>query len=292
MATFAPYEVTEAAGTHVAGQRVVPGHVLWLTPAQAQYELIRGTIIRVSTGQTPNEGIGGFRGLNDVDLEGILDADLIQYDAATGKLRPASQITEAVRPTMASASRSGVNVDVTITHGLGTDYTLPANARRVFWLLRADGRTVPITSVSRQSATVLRCVAAFAPNLGTASGATSNAAGYVVGETVITLASAGTGAFVKGDLVLVAGDDPVPYEVAVGDADVSNGGSITLVEPGLRKAIPASATGITLAPSTLVCYDRKAFNQENGIGFADAADLPYDNSDAAARLRAGVVTVA
>lgn len=80
---------------------------------------------------------------------------------------------------------------------------------------------------------------------GTASGATTDNAGYAVGDTVITLASAGTGTIVAGDVITFAGDTN-KYVVASGDADVSNGGTITLAAPGLRVAIAASATNITV----------------------------------------------
>lgn len=79
---------------------------------------------------------------------------------------------------------------------------------------------------------------------GTNSGSTTNAAGYAVGATVITLAVAGTGTHLAGDVITFAGDTN-QYVVASGDADVSNGGTITLAAPGLRKAIPAAATAIT-----------------------------------------------
>lgn len=81
---------------------------------------------------------------------------------------------------------------------------------------------------------------------GTASGSTTNAAGYAVGATVITLASAGTGSILVGDSITFAGDTN-QYVVASGDADVSGGGTITLAAPGLRQAIGTSATAITVA---------------------------------------------
>lgn len=80
---------------------------------------------------------------------------------------------------------------------------------------------------------------------GTASGATTNNAGYAEGATVITLASAGTGTIIAGDVITLA-DDSNQYVVAAGDADVFNGGTITLAAPGLRKAVPAAATNITV----------------------------------------------
>jgi len=83
------------------------------------------------------------------------------------------------------------------------------------------------------------------PTAGTAAGATTDAAGYAKGATVITLATAGTGAILAGDVITFAGDTN-QYVVASGDADVSGGGTITLQETGLRQALPASATAITV----------------------------------------------
>lgn len=80
---------------------------------------------------------------------------------------------------------------------------------------------------------------------GTASGATTDATGYAIGSTTITLASAGTGTILAGDVVTFAGDTN-KYLVTTGDSDVSNGGTIVLAEPGLRIAIAASATAITV----------------------------------------------
>lgn len=85
---------------------------------------------------------------------------------------------------------------------------------------------------------------------GTGASATTNNAGYAVGATVITLASAGTGTIVAGDLITFAGDTN-KYQVASGDTDVSNGGTITLAAPGLRQAIPAAATNITVVNSSV-----------------------------------------
>lgn len=87
------------------------------------------------------------------------------------------------------------------------------------------------------------------PTAGTGASATTNNAGYAVGATVITLASAGTGTIVAGDVITFAGDTN-QYVVASGDADVSNGGTITLNAPGLRVAIPASATNITVVKNS------------------------------------------
>jgi hypothetical protein len=85
---------------------------------------------------------------------------------------------------------------------------------------------------------------------GTGSSATTNTAGYAVGAVTITLASAGTGTILAGDVITFAGDTN-QYVVASGDADVSGGGTITLAAPGLRKALAASAIAITVVASSV-----------------------------------------
>ena len=71
------------------------------------------------------------------------------------------------------------------------------------------------------------------------SGAINNA-GYSAGDTTLTLASAGTGTILSGDIVTHARDTSNKYVVLTGDADVSNGGTIVLNGPGLRNAVTAS----------------------------------------------------
>lgn len=94
---------------------------------------------------------------------------------------------------------------------------------------------------------------------GTAASATTDNAGYAVGATVLTLASAGTGTLVAGDVVTFAGDTN-KYVIASGDADVSNGGTITLAEPGLRVAMSAATKAITVvaAAARNMCFNRSA----------------------------------
>jgi hypothetical protein len=84
---------------------------------------------------------------------------------------------------------------------------------------------------------------------GTGASSTTNNAGYAIGATTITLASAGTGTILAGDVITFAGDTN-QYVVLTGDADVSNGGTVVLAAPGLRKAIAASATAITVVASS------------------------------------------
>jgi len=78
---------------------------------------------------------------------------------------------------------------------------------------------------------------------GTALNATTDTAGYSVGDSVITLASAGTGTVILDDVIQFAGDD-TKYTITEGDTDVSDGGAIT-ISPVLVVAIAAAATAIT-----------------------------------------------
>ena len=84
---------------------------------------------------------------------------------------------------------------------------------------------------------------------GTGASATTDAAGYAIGATVLTLASAGTGTIVAGEIVTFAGDAN-QYVVTSGDTDVSDGGTITLAEPGLRVAMSAATKAITVVGDT------------------------------------------
>lgn len=112
--------------------------------------------------------------------------------------------------------------------------------------------------------------------VGSAANATTNTAGYAVGSTVITLAAAGTGAILAGDSITFDGD-PNRYVVASGDADVSNGGTITLAAPGLKVAIPAAATDITVTGDT----ERNMAFSRNAIHLVTRAPAKPEEGDLA-----------
>jgi hypothetical protein len=97
------------------------------------------------------------------------------------------------------------------------------------------------------------------PAIGTAANCTTDSTGYAVGSKTITLASAGTGTILAGDVIKIAGDDNF-YVVKTGDADISGGGTIVLQEPGIQVAIPASTTAITVQyiASRNMVFDRGA----------------------------------
>ena len=94
---------------------------------------------------------------------------------------------------------------------------------------------------------------------GTAASATTNAAGYAVGATVITLAAVGTGTILAGDVITFAGDTN-QYVVTSGDTDVSNGGTITIAAPGLRVAMSAATKAITVVNNSArsMAFNRSA----------------------------------
>lgn len=94
---------------------------------------------------------------------------------------------------------------------------------------------------------------------GTAASATTDNVGYAIGATTITLASAGTGTLVAGDVITFAGDTN-QYVVTSGDTDVSNGGTITIAAPGLRKAMSAATKAITVvaAAARSMAFSRSA----------------------------------
>lgn len=120
--------------------------------------------------------------------------------------------------------------------------------------IQRQGIILPIHGIDlRESAQVVTSVA------GTGASATTNTAGYSVGDTVITLAAAGTGTIVAGDVITFAGDTN-KYVVVSGDTNVTDGGTITLAAPGLRKAIAASATNITViaAAARNMAFSRSA----------------------------------
>lgn len=78
------------------------------------------------------------------------------------------------------------------------------------------------------------------PAIGAGTLYTSNATGYAIGSTAITLIT-GSGVVLAGDVVTFAGDTN-KYLVATG---VASPGVLVLAQPGLRKALAASAVAMT-----------------------------------------------
>jgi hypothetical protein len=86
------------------------------------------------------------------------------------------------------------------------------------------------------------------PTAGSMASATSTSAAFTVGQTVIPLATAGTGVVAAGDIVTFANDTNkyVVASVSFAGANPASGDSITLAAPGLRKAQGVATRAITV----------------------------------------------
>ena len=86
------------------------------------------------------------------------------------------------------------------------------------------------------------------PTAGAMANATSTSAAFTVGQTVIPLATAGTGVVAAGDVITFA-NDTNQYNIAsvsFAGANPASGDTITLAAPGLRKAQGAATRAITV----------------------------------------------
>lgn len=83
---------------------------------------------------------------------------------------------------------------------------------------------------------------------GTMASATTTAAALTVGQTVIPLATAGTGVVAAGDIITIANDTNkyVVKSVSFAGANPASGDSITIAAPGIRVAQASSAYAITV----------------------------------------------
>jgi hypothetical protein len=86
------------------------------------------------------------------------------------------------------------------------------------------------------------------PTAGAMASATSSNAAFTVGQTVIPLATAGTGVVAAGDIITFANDTNkyVVASVSFAGANPASGDTITLAAPGLRKAQSAATRAITV----------------------------------------------
>lgn len=108
----------------------------------------------------------------------------------------------------------------------------------------------------RESAQVVTSTA------GAMASATSSSAAFTVGQTVIPLATAGTGVVAAGDVITFANDTNqyIVASVSFAGANPASGDSITLAAPGLRKAQGAATRAITVvaAAARNMIYSKSA----------------------------------
>lgn len=115
---------------------------------------------------------------------------------------------------------------------------------------------------------------------GTMASATSTSAAFTVGQTVIPLATAGTGVVAAGDIITFANDTNNKYVVAsvsFAGANPASGDTITLAQPGLRLAQGVATRAITVfATSARNC----AFSR-NAILLATRLPMTPESGDMA-----------
>ena len=140
------------------------------------------------------------------------------------------------------------------------DTTSGAKMRALTQLTKANeaGTTMTLRDgelMSLHGFSVHESAAVVATTKGTGTLYTSDSAGYAKGATVINLIT-GSGTVLAGDVVTFAGDTN-KYVVSVG---ITAPGAITLVQPGLKVALAASAVAMTIGATFTanLAYTRSA----------------------------------
>lgn len=123
--------------------------------------------------------------------------------------------------------------------------------------IQRQGILLPMHGMDiRESAQVVTSTA------GTMASATSTSAAFTVGQTVIPLATAGTGVVAAGDVITFANDTNkyVVASVSFAGANPASGDTITLAAPGLRVAQGAATRAITVvaAAARNMAFSRSA----------------------------------
>lgn len=141
-------------------------------------------------------------------------------------------------------------------------------------VIQRQGILLPLAGLDlRQSAQIETQIA------GAMVSATTNAAGYAIGTTTLTLATAGTGVVAAGDIITIAGDTNqyIITSVVFAGANPAAGDTITIGAPGLRIAITTSATAITVIATSA---RNMAFNRTALILAARAPARPVEGDQA------------
>lgn len=142
--------------------------------------------------------------------------------------------------------------------------------------LRSQGTLLQIHGFDiRESAQILT------PAVGTSNNAgTTDITGYAIGSTTITMAAAGTGTIIVGDIVTFTGDTN-KYLATQGLASLAAGGTLKIALPGLRKALPTSAvtTTVVAAATRSMAFSRNALAIAQRLpALPEAGDLARDRT--------------
>lgn len=128
----------------------------------------------------------------------------------------------------------------------------------------------------RESAAILPVTA------GAMASATSTSAAFTVGQTVIPLATAGTGVVAAGDIITFANDTNkyVVSSVSFAGANPASGDSITLAAPGLQKAQGVATRNITVFATATrnLAICRNAITLATRLPKFQAGDLASDRA--------------
>ena len=122
-----------------------------------------------------------------------------------------------------------------------------------------------------ESAQVKKAVA-----VGSSASNAVDTAAYAIGDVTITMSGAGTGGVLAGDLVTFANDTNV-YVIKTTDSAVASG-TITLEEPGLKKAIAGSAAPVM---TVIAATNRNMAFHRSAIQLITRAPALPDEGDSA-----------
>ena len=119
------------------------------------------------------------------------------------------------------------------------------------------------------------------PAVGTSNNAgTTDTTGYAIGVTAITMAAAGTGTIIAGDIVTFTGDTN-KYVVSGGVANLAAGGTLTLAKPGLLVALAASNVTCTVVAKSHrnLAFSRNALVLASRLpALPDGGDMASDRT--------------
>ena len=164
--------------------------------------------------------------------------------AFAANLGESAQMKKILDDNGAPASERSLVIDTTCGAALRTLLNNPLNANTS---LNGDGTRIgtilDVNGFAFREESKITSVTA-----GTMASATSTSAAFTVGQTVIPLATAGTGVVAAGDVITFANDTNkyVVAAVSFAGANPASGDTITLAAPGLRVAQGAATRAITV----------------------------------------------
>ncbi|MBM7065931.1 P22 coat - protein 5 family protein, partial [Neisseria elongata] len=161
------------------------------------------------------QGLRGLVNLIEIDIatEAYLNASRAFGSAATPfqtNMGETAQIKKILDDNGAPGSDRSLIIDTSAGAALRTLSNLTRVNEAGTTMTLRDGELLNLNGLSLKESAGVR-----SPVVGTMAGSTTNTTGYAVGARVITLAAAGTGSILAGDVITFAGDAN-KYVVAIG----------------------------------------------------------------------------